>query len=74
MDWKKFKLGFWSVFWGAICGAIVIIVIGFKWGGWVTGGTAQTMAEGWKALKGQSNRRGLQGKDKRLCRFLWKGR
>ncbi len=45
MNWQKFKLGFWSVFWGAICGAIVIVVIGFKWGGWVTGGTAQIMAE-----------------------------
>ncbi len=45
MNWQKFKLGFWSVFWGAICGAIVIVVIGFKWGGWATGGTAQIMAE-----------------------------
>jgi len=45
MNWQKFKLGFWSVFWGAIGGAIVIAVIGFKWGGWVTGGTAQIMAE-----------------------------
>jgi len=43
MNWQKFKLGFWSVFWGAIGGAIVIAVIGFKWGGWVTGGTAQIM-------------------------------
>ncbi len=40
MNWQKFKLGFWSVFWGAIGGAIVIAVIGFKWGGWVTSGTA----------------------------------
>ena len=45
MNWQKFKLGFSSVFWGAIGGAIVIAVIGFKWGGWVTGGTAQIMAE-----------------------------
>ncbi len=45
MDWQKFKLGFWSVFWGAIGGAIVISVIGFKWGGWVTSGTAQVLAE-----------------------------
>ncbi len=43
MNWQKFKLGFWSVFWGAIGGAIVIVVIGFKWGGRVTGGTAQIM-------------------------------
>jgi hypothetical protein len=27
--------------WGAICGAILTIIIGFAWGGWVTGGTVQ---------------------------------
>jgi hypothetical protein len=41
MNWGKIKVGFWS----AIGGAIVFTVIGFKWGGWVTGGTAQIMAE-----------------------------
>ena len=45
MNWQKFKLGFWSVFWCSIGGAIVIAVIGFKWGGWVTSGTAQIMAK-----------------------------
>lgn len=30
--------------WGAICGAIAAMVIGFVWGGWVTGGTAREMA------------------------------
>ncbi|MGM0743403.1 MAG: hypothetical protein ACQEVT_17735 [Pseudomonadota bacterium] len=29
--------------WGAIGGAIVAIVIGFAWGGWVTGGKATQM-------------------------------
>lgn len=29
--------------WGAIGGAIVAIIIGFAWGGWVTGGTASEM-------------------------------
>jgi hypothetical protein len=29
--------------WGAIGGAIAAIVIGFAWGGWVTGGTAGRM-------------------------------
>ena len=29
---------------GAACGALAIAVIGFSWGGWVTGGTARTMA------------------------------
>ena len=29
--------------WGAISGAIAAIVIGFAWGGWVTGATAGNM-------------------------------
>jgi hypothetical protein len=29
--------------WGAIGGAIAAIVVGFAWGGWVTGGTAGKM-------------------------------
>lgn len=29
--------------WGAIGGAIAAMVIGFSWGGWVTGGTAGRM-------------------------------
>jgi hypothetical protein len=29
--------------WGSIGGAIAAIVIGFAWGGWVTGGTAVKM-------------------------------
>ena len=40
MSWEKIKLGFWS----AIGGAILIAIVGFGWGGWVTGGTAQKMA------------------------------
>ncbi len=41
MDWDKIILGLW----GALGGAIVLAAIGFAWGGWVTGGTAQEMAE-----------------------------
>ncbi len=41
MNWEKIKPGVW----GAIGGAIVLAIIGFIWGGWVTGGTAQKMAE-----------------------------
>ena len=41
MNWEKIK----PVIWGAISGAIVLGIIGFAWGGWVTGGTAQKMAE-----------------------------
>lgn len=30
---------------GAAAGAVALAVIGFSWGGWVTGGTAAEMAE-----------------------------
>ena len=41
MDWEKIKLGSWS----ALGGAIVLAIAGFYWGGWVTGGTAETMGK-----------------------------
>lgn len=33
------------LFWACAGSAIVAIVVGFSWGGWVTGGTAQSMAD-----------------------------
>ncbi|MAC77704.1 MAG: hypothetical protein CML66_06530 [Rhodobacteraceae bacterium] len=30
---------------GALIGATALAIVGFAWGGWVTGGTAQDMAE-----------------------------
>jgi hypothetical protein len=41
MDWEKIKLSLWS----AVGGAILLTVVGFNWGGWVTGGTADAMAK-----------------------------
>ncbi len=41
MNWEKIIPGLW----GATGGAIVLAIIGFAWGGWVTGGTAEKMAE-----------------------------
>ncbi len=41
VNWEKIIPGLW----GATGGAIVLAIIGFAWGGWVTGGTAQKMAE-----------------------------
>ena len=41
MDWDKVKLGSWS----ALGGAVVLALIGFNYGGWVTGGTATAMAK-----------------------------
>ena len=37
----KIKLGIW----GLIGGAVIAMVIGFKWGGWTTSSTAQKMNE-----------------------------
>jgi len=39
--WEKVKPSLW----GAVGGAILLAIIGFNWGGWVTGGTAQETAE-----------------------------
>jgi alpha/beta superfamily hydrolase len=30
--------------WGAVGGAVALAIIGFSWGGWVTGGAAKQMA------------------------------
>jgi hypothetical protein len=31
--------------WGAICGGIIVMIIGFGWGGWVLGSTSQSKAD-----------------------------
>ena len=33
------------LFWSVVAAVILTIIVGFSWGGWVTGGTAQKMAE-----------------------------
>ncbi len=33
------------VFWSCVASAVVTMIIGFSWGGWVTGGTARSMAQ-----------------------------
>ena len=33
------------VFWSWIAAMVLTMIVGFNWGGWVTGGTAQKMAE-----------------------------
>ena len=37
----KVKFGVW----GLICGAVIAMIIGFAWGGWITGGTALKMID-----------------------------
>jgi hypothetical protein len=34
-----------AVVWACIASVIVTMIVGFTWGGWVTGGTAQKMAD-----------------------------
>src|SRR4051794_18159022 len=34
-----------SILVGAVAGAVALAIIGFNWGGWVTGGTAAKMAD-----------------------------
>ncbi len=41
VNWEKIKLALG----GAVGGGIVLAIIGFSWAGWVTGDTAQDMAE-----------------------------
>ena len=33
-----------TTFWGAVLGSILTMIVGFGWGGWVLGGTAERMA------------------------------
>jgi hypothetical protein len=37
----KIKYGVW----GLICGAVIVMIIGFAWGGWTTASTTKTMAK-----------------------------
>ena len=41
VDWEVIK----PALWGAVGGGIVLAIIGFAWAGWVTGSSAQKMAE-----------------------------
>jgi hypothetical protein len=45
---EKYRYGLW----GAAAGAVALAVVGFTWGGWVTGSTARLQADaaGWTAL------------------------
>jgi hypothetical protein len=46
MDLPKIPEATWPFLKGAAAGAIALAVVGFNWGGWVTGGTADKLAEG----------------------------
>src|SRR3954462_9776009 len=43
--WAAYRPTKGLLFWAAAAGAVATIVVGFAWGGWVTGGRAKRMAE-----------------------------
>ena len=42
--WKNLEPTKKFVFWACVASAVLTAGVGFKWGGWVTGGTARAMA------------------------------
>jgi hypothetical protein len=43
--WDRLQPTKSTLFWGVVAGAVASMVIGFTWGGWVTGGSARAMTE-----------------------------
>ena len=43
--WNKTRPTKTIVFWSWVATIILIMIVGFSWGGWITGGTAQKMGE-----------------------------
>jgi hypothetical protein len=43
--WSEARASKALFFWACVASAVLTIIIGFSWGGWVTGGTARTTAE-----------------------------
>jgi hypothetical protein len=42
--WDDYQPSKTVLFWGCAAAALTTIIVGFGWGGWVTGGTSRTMA------------------------------
>jgi hypothetical protein len=42
--WESYRASKTVVFWACVAGAGATVIIGFNWGGWVRGSTAQEMA------------------------------
>jgi hypothetical protein len=43
--WAKVRATKKAVFWIAAAAVIVTLIVGFNWGGWVTGGSARSMSD-----------------------------
>jgi hypothetical protein len=44
--WQEARPSKTAFFWACVASAVVTMIIGFTWGGWVRGATAQSIAEG----------------------------
>jgi hypothetical protein len=42
--WEDYQPSKTMLFWACVAAVIATIVVGFSWGGWVTGGTSRAMA------------------------------
>ena len=42
--WNDYQPTKSILLWACVVTAILTVIVGFNWGGWVTGGTSQTMA------------------------------
>ncbi|MEZ5831446.1 MAG: hypothetical protein R3D05_09710 [Dongiaceae bacterium] len=43
--WQEYRASKTTLFWSCVVCVALTMVVGFGWGGWVTGGTAKDMAE-----------------------------
>jgi alpha/beta superfamily hydrolase len=43
--WSEARPSKTVVFWACVASVVATMIVGFSWGGWVTGGTAQSRAE-----------------------------
>ena len=43
--WEEYRPSKATLFWSCVAVSVLTIVVGFNWGGWVTGGTAQEMVQ-----------------------------
>ncbi|KRR19249.1 hypothetical protein [Bradyrhizobium retamae] len=43
--WREYRPSKAALFWSCVGSVVVALIIGFTWGGWVTGGTAKEMVD-----------------------------
>ncbi|WP_137391202.1 hypothetical protein [Rhodoligotrophos defluvii] len=43
--WRNYRPSKAAWFWSCVAAVVLTMIIGFSWGGWVTGGTARDMAD-----------------------------